>query len=178
VNAASRLSDEAVGHMAARVQEVKRPGDLVVVSIHWGPNWGYQIPAEHRRFARGLIDQAGVDVVYGHSSHHPLAIEVYRDRPILYGCGDFLNDYEGIKGFEFEEFRSDLALAYFVSMDSENGLLRLVATPFQRKRFRLHRTSQEDAAWLAATLSREGRALGSTLELGGDGALELHWQSA
>jgi poly-gamma-glutamate capsule biosynthesis protein CapA/YwtB (metallophosphatase superfamily) len=32
-----------------------------------------------------------------------LAIEGYRDRLILYGCGDFLNDYEGIKGYE--EFR-------------------------------------------------------------------------
>lgn len=176
VNAAARLSDEAVTQMAVRVRQVKQSGDLVVVSIHWGPNWGYQIPPEHRRFAHGLIDEAGVDVVHGHSSHHPLGIEVYRERPILYGCGDFLNDYEGIRGHE--EFRSDLALAYVVSMDRGTGLLRLVATPFQRKRFRLSRTSRADTAWLKETLSREGRALGTTFQRTKERTLEVHWGRA
>ena len=61
-----------------RAQRGRRPasGDLVVASIHWGGNWGYAIPARHRRFAHALIDAAGVDVVHGHSSHHPKAIEV------------------------------------------------------------------------------------------------------
>ena len=78
----------------------QRPDDLIIVSVHWGSNWGYDVPEEQRRFAHALIDKAGVSVVHGHSSHHPKAIEVYRDRLILYGCGDFLNDYEGIKGYE------------------------------------------------------------------------------
>ena len=47
------------------------------------------------RFAHRLID-AGVDVVHGHSSHHPRPIEVYRGKLILYGCGDTIDDYEGI----------------------------------------------------------------------------------
>ncbi|WP_208760221.1 CapA family protein [Mesorhizobium tianshanense] len=33
--------------------------------------------------------------IHGHSLHHPLAIEAHAGRPILYGCGDFINDYEG-----------------------------------------------------------------------------------
>ncbi|HBG29284.1 CapA family protein [Candidatus Macondimonas diazotrophica] len=28
-----------------------------------------------------MIDRAGVAVVHDHSSHHPLGIEIYRDRP-------------------------------------------------------------------------------------------------
>jgi poly-gamma-glutamate capsule biosynthesis protein CapA/YwtB (metallophosphatase superfamily) len=63
----------------------------VVASVHWGPNWGYQIAESQRRFARGLID-AGVDLVHGHSSHHPIGMELYRDPLICYGCGDFVND--------------------------------------------------------------------------------------
>jgi poly-gamma-glutamate synthesis protein (capsule biosynthesis protein) len=174
VNALSSLSVKAITEMADRVRQVKQPGDLVVVSIHWGPNWGYHVPAEHRHFAHALIDEAGVDVVFGHSSHHPLGIEVHRGRPILYGCGDILNDYEGIRGYE--KFRSDLALAYLVTMDRETGrLLNLVARPFQRKRFRLNRASREDAGWLTDTLDREGRALGSTLELSSDRTLEVLW---
>jgi poly-gamma-glutamate capsule biosynthesis protein CapA/YwtB (metallophosphatase superfamily) len=82
-----------------------KPGDLIVVSVHWGPNWGYDIPHQQRRFAHALIDKANVSIIHG--QHHLKAIEVYRDRLILYGCGDFLNDYEGIKGYE--EFRDDLA---------------------------------------------------------------------
>jgi poly-gamma-glutamate synthesis protein (capsule biosynthesis protein) len=173
VNAAARLSNETVSHMAGLVRQVKEPGDLAVVSIHWGPNWGYEVPREHRRFAHQLIDVAGVDVVHGHSSHHPLGIEVYRGRPILYGCGDFLNDYEGISGYE--EFRSHLALAYFVRMNPRTGLLSLVATPFQMKQFTLRRSSRADAGWLRDTLSREGRTLGTAVELGEDGTLQLRW---
>nr|WP_298377384.1 CapA family protein [uncultured Bradyrhizobium sp.] len=73
-----------------------------------GSNWGYYIPDEQTVFARTLIDQANASIVHGHSSHHPRAIEIYRDRLILYGCGDFLNDYEGIRGYE--RYRDDLVL--------------------------------------------------------------------
>jgi Bacterial capsule synthesis protein PGA_cap len=31
---------------------LRRPGDLVVVSIHWGSNWGYHIPDEQKILAR------------------------------------------------------------------------------------------------------------------------------
>jgi poly-gamma-glutamate capsule biosynthesis protein CapA/YwtB (metallophosphatase superfamily) len=66
-----------------------RTSDLLVASIHWGGNWSYDIPAQQTRFAHGLIDEVGFRVIHGHSSHHPKGIEIYRDRPILYGCGDF-----------------------------------------------------------------------------------------
>jgi poly-gamma-glutamate capsule biosynthesis protein CapA/YwtB (metallophosphatase superfamily) len=49
------------------------------------------------RFARRLID-GGVDVIHGHSSHDLRPVEVYRGRLILYGCGDCIDDYEGISG--------------------------------------------------------------------------------
>ena len=105
---APSLSSAQVDAVAERVAAVARTGDIVVVSIHWGPNWGYHVPFSHRRFARALIDRAGVHVIHGHSSHHSLGIEVYRNRPILYGCGDLINDYEGIRGYE--QYRPDLGL--------------------------------------------------------------------
>lgn len=61
--------------------------DIVVASIHWGRNWGYEVPPAQRRFARWLLD-GGVDIVHGHSSHHVRPIELYRDKLILYGCGN------------------------------------------------------------------------------------------
>jgi poly-gamma-glutamate synthesis protein (capsule biosynthesis protein) len=168
------LSGETVRRIASSIAAVERPGDLVVVSIHWGPNWGYEVPASHRRFARLLIEEAGVDAVHAHSSHHPIGIEVHRGRPILYGCGDFLTDYEGIGGHE--EFRGDLGLGYFADFALDSGRLeRLTMVPFQSRRFRLQRVSLEDAAWLRRTLDRECRRLDAWVEKDTDNDLALRW---
>jgi len=94
------------------VEKHRQLGDFTIISIHWGANWGYDIPAEHQKFAHRLVDEAAVDVIYGHSSHHAIGMELYKGVPVLYGCGDFINDYEGISGNE--EFRFELALAYFL----------------------------------------------------------------
>jgi poly-gamma-glutamate synthesis protein (capsule biosynthesis protein) len=168
------LSRRAAEAVAGDVARWRRPGDLVVTSIHWGSNWGYEIPQAQRRFARALVEAGAADVVHGHSSHHPRGIEVHRGRPILYGCGDFLNDYEGIAGYE--EFRSDLVLAYLVGLDPASGSLTdLEMVPFRTRRFRLERVARQDAAWLRTTLDRECRALGAAVDLTGDGSLALRW---
>src|SRR5262245_41487828 len=153
------FSDQTVESVAAVVKARRSPRTITILSIHWGSNWGYEIPAEHRRFAHALIDRAGIDLIYGHSSHHPRAIEVYRNKLILYGCGDFLNDYEGIAGNE--QFRSDLALMYFPKLDAKTGELnRLELLPLQIRNFRLTRPSQADRGWLARVLDRECRVFG------------------
>jgi poly-gamma-glutamate synthesis protein (capsule biosynthesis protein) len=168
------LSDTTVHAIASAVHTVKRQGDIVVVSVHWGGNWGYDVPREHRHFAHQLLDQAGVDILHGHSSHHPKGIEVYRQKPIFYGCGDLLNDYEGISGYE--AFRDDLALLYFVTMDSCTGTLRRLAiTPMQIKRFRLQRVTPDDARWLRDMLQREGGTFGTGVALQADNTLTLRW---
>ena len=174
VNLLPDLSPATLQQIAAQVEAVKRPADVAVVSLHWGGNWGYAVPTDHQRFAHGLIDRCGVDVVHGHSSHHPMGIEVYRGRPILYGCGDFLNDYEGIAGYE--AYRGDLGLMYFLDVDPASGaLLRLRMVPMQTRRFRLNRASEKDARWLRMRLDRESRHLGSQVEARADGSLELRW---
>jgi poly-gamma-glutamate synthesis protein (capsule biosynthesis protein) len=168
------LSAATAQGIAGRILPVKRPGDLVLASIHWGGNWGYRIPEEQRAFAKRLIDEAAVDILHGHSSHHPKGIEVHNGRPIFYGCGDFLTDYEGIAGYQ--EFRSDLALMYFVTFKPANGkLLRLGMTPLRTRRFRLGRPAGADVHWLHRTLTRECGKLGAAVELTPDGRLLLRW---
>ncbi len=168
------LSPAAVERIAARVRLVKRPGDVVLASIHWGENFGYRIPPEERDFAHDLIEVAGIDIVHGHSSHHAKAIEVYRGKLILYGCGDFLNDYEGIPGYE--PFRNDLALMYLPSVEVAGGRLHgLSMVPFQIRNFRLKRAMHDDAEWLSATLTSEGARYGTRVERMADDMLELSW---
>ncbi|MGR8952829.1 MAG: CapA family protein [Gammaproteobacteria bacterium] len=176
INLLPDLSEGTVGRIAARIASFKQHGDCVVTSIHWGGNWGYRIRAAQREFAHMLIDRAQADVVHGHSSHHPMGIEVYRDKPILYGCGDFLNDYEGISGYE--EFRGDLSLMYFVTLDLATGkLVSLKMTPMQTRRFRLHHAESQDVRWLRQVLDRESRKLGAGVASADKGRrLSLSWQ--
>ncbi|RWP57905.1 CapA family protein [Mesorhizobium sp.] len=167
VNLLADLSARSLDQIARSVQAIKQPGDLAVASIHWGGNWGYQVPAEERALAHALIDVAGFDVVHGHSSHHPKPIEIHHGRLILYGCGDFLTDYEGITGNE--TFRGELALMYLPRLAVPGGtLVSLDLVPFHLARFRLNRALREDAAWLAATLERESSRFGTHVALGDD----------
>jgi poly-gamma-glutamate capsule biosynthesis protein CapA/YwtB (metallophosphatase superfamily) len=172
VNLIKDFSDETVRHIGEKTRQVKCEGDMVIASIHWGANWGYQITSEQIEFAHRLIDRAGFDVIHGHSSHHVKGIEVYRDKPILYGCGDFLNDYEGIT--DYEAFRGDLGLMYFLTVDMSSGMLfNMLMTPTQIKHFRVNLASPEDAIWLEDTLNREGRQFGTGIEKREDGILML-----
>ena len=166
-----KLSAQAAHAVAARVAGYRSPGDIVVVSIHWGPNWGHHVPKTQTRFAHRLID-AGVDIVHGHSSHHPKAIEVYRNRPIMYGCGDLINDYEGIGGHE--EYRGDLALIYIATMDLD-GLQALEMTPMRMRRFRAERVTGPDVEWLASTLDRHSRRFETGIRITDDQRLEVQW---
>lgn len=147
------LSDASADRVARHALEAKRAGDIALVSLHWGPNWGYEVEGAQRRFARRLIDAGAADLVHGHSSHHPGALEVHRGRLILYACGDFLNDYEGIEGHE--SFRPELTLMYLPELDEASGALRsLSLRPMRLRRFRLERAGDADADWLAQVLRR------------------------
>ncbi|MCH4564892.1 CapA family protein [Halomonas sp. EGI 63088] len=169
------LTADAVGAIATEIARRREPGDLAVVSLHWGGNWGYEIPRAHRRFAHRLVDEAGIDLVWGHSSHHPLGIEVHRGKLILYGCGDLINDYEGISGHE--GFRSDLVLLYLPTLGLADGrLARLVLVPMRLRHFRLNRATPDEAQWLCRMLNREGRRFGTGVRLDAHGRLVLEWR--
>jgi poly-gamma-glutamate synthesis protein (capsule biosynthesis protein) len=166
------LSSHTAGRLAERIQASRQPGDLVVLSMHWGGNWGYTVAPEESAFAHALIDARAVDVFHGHSSHHPKAIEIYRDRLILYGCGDFINDYEGISGHE--EFRGELGIMYLPELEAGSGrLLRLELVATRMKRFRVQRAAAADARWLCAVLNREGARFGTRARLMADGRIVL-----
>jgi poly-gamma-glutamate synthesis protein (capsule biosynthesis protein) len=136
-----------------------------------GLQLGLHASEQQIRFAHRLID-GGVDVVHGHSSHHPRQVEVYRDKLILYGCGDLINDYEGVAGYE--EYRDDPRLLYLVSVDPDTGKLAgLRMAHLQARRLRLCHASSNDAAWLCEVLDRVSRGFGSRVGLDPDGTLTL-----
>jgi poly-gamma-glutamate capsule biosynthesis protein CapA/YwtB (metallophosphatase superfamily) len=132
------------------------------------------VPTTHVRLAHALVDRAGVDVVHGHSSHYVEGIEVHRGRPILYGCGDFLDDYEGISGYE--ALRNDLGLMYFPTLDPETGaLVRLRMMPTRIRRMRVNRATGDDVGWLVNILNDQGARFGTSVKPAEDGRLALRW---
>lgn len=175
VNDLPDLHPRQVDRIAATIRQHRKLGDIVVFSIHWGGNWGWEIPKEHIDFAHALIDRAAVDIVHGHSSHHVNGLEVHNGKLILYGCGDFINDYEGIGGHE--AFRPDLSLMYFPSIDPATGkLASLRLVPMQIRRLRLNRAEKEDATWLRDTLARQSKPFGVTFEIDAAGDIVAGWK--
>jgi poly-gamma-glutamate capsule biosynthesis protein CapA/YwtB (metallophosphatase superfamily) len=173
VNLLDDLSEATAARAADQMRVHQRTGDLIVASIHWGSNWGYEIPRDQIAFAHRLIEE-GIAIVHGHSSHHVKAIEVFKRRLILYGCGDFLTDYEGISGYEM--FRGDLALIYLIELDSNNGeLIAARLVPMRMRRFRLERASVADAEWLCNQLNEIGKPFKTRARLEKDSSLMLEW---
>ena len=172
VNLLADLSRVTVGRVVDRINRDRAPDDLVVVSVHWGPNWGYEIGSEQTNFAHTLIDRSGVSVIHGHSSHHAKAIELYNQGLILYGCGDFINDYEGIAGYE--HYRGDLSLMYLVTINPGTGaVVGLDLVPLQMRQFCLVRAKEADIDWLQQTLDRESRSFAARIAKSGNDRLSL-----
>jgi poly-gamma-glutamate capsule biosynthesis protein CapA/YwtB (metallophosphatase superfamily) len=166
-------SEASAQQVAMQVLGQRRPGDRVVVSLHWGSNWGYEVPQQHRFFARRLIELGAADVIHGHSSHHPRPVEVYRGRLIIYGCGDLINDYEGIT---FQEGLDPSGVClYFAQISRESGALQQFdIVPMQLRRLRLIHANPNARRNLRWLLDTEGRRFSKGLQTLGDGSWRLH----
>lgn len=154
------LSPRSAARLVDDIERRRSPGDRVLLSIHWGGNWGLEVPRAHRAFAHALVDAGAVDMVHGHSSHHPMGLEVYRGRLVQYGCGDLINDYEGIR--DLGALRGDVGCLYFATLAAGDGrLLGLEVVPLQRRRFRLVPADADARAWIEGVLvsARDGTAL-------------------
>ena len=77
---------------------------FIVFSVHWGTNWLKHIPHYMTEFGKALIDN-GVQIVFGHSAHHipPKSMQLYKKGLIIYGLGDFVNDYSVRNNYKSDE---------------------------------------------------------------------------
>lgn len=158
-------ADERFQRLVTLIREARGEADLVVVSLHWGPNWGYQPLPEHPTAARLLIE-SGADIIFGHSAHIFRGVEVYRGRPILYSCGDFVDDY-AVDQVE----RNDESFIFQVHLTGRK-LARLSLTPTVINEFqaRLAERTRRDSicdkmASLCRKLGTEVRRAASGLEI-------------
>lgn len=147
---------------------------LKIFSVHWGSNYTWHPSDQIRSLARFLVDECGVDIVHGHSSHHVQGVEVYRGRVIIYGCGDFVDDY-AVR----EKYRNDLGAVWraIVKEDEAKSLIldRLEIFPTRVDRFRTNLLDQsdEDHGWVREKIQELSGELGTALrsDLGEQGQI-------
>ncbi|HEX4999955.1 MAG TPA: CapA family protein [Terriglobia bacterium] len=75
--------------MIADIERLRPNVDVLVVALHKGlGHTPATIAMYERQIARSAVD-AGADVVIGHHAHILQGMEVYRNRPIFHGLGNF-----------------------------------------------------------------------------------------
>lgn len=139
-----------------------------IFSVHWGPNYAWMPSDEIQSLARYLIDECGVDLVHGHSSHHVQGVEVYKGRLIIYGCGDFVDDYA-----LNATYRNDLSAVWRVGLErvEEGGrtklkIRNLEVFPSCIKRFQASLLGRNDSdhRWLHKKLEELSKGFGTEVE--------------
>ena len=114
------------------VGELRRRGaEILVLGIHWGPNFRWWPPSHYRAFAKQAL-AAGFDIVHGHSAHILQAAEFHGNGLILYDTGDFIDDFRVIP-----PFRSDRSFL-FVADVAPGRVSRLSMLPVSLKIGEVH----------------------------------------
>jgi poly-gamma-glutamate capsule biosynthesis protein CapA/YwtB (metallophosphatase superfamily) len=141
------LKDKRAEKLLEMVRRTKEAVDLLIISTHWGPNWGYSPPKEHIPFAHTLID-AGADIIFGHSGHIVRGIEIYKHKPIMYCTGDFIDDY-AVDEIE----RNDRSFIFVVETDG-HSIFRLLLHPTIIKNFQAIRANDAEKKAIVAKMQR------------------------
>ncbi len=147
-------SDERAARLFETVRETRKHVDLLVVSAHWGPNWGYEPLAGHVRFGHALID-AGADIIFGHSGHVFQGVELYKGRPIMYCAGDFVDDYA-----VDEVERNDESFIFMLDMDGAR-MSRMILRPTVIADCQARLAQGEQATAIALKMARLCERLGT-----------------
>ncbi len=132
------VKDDRAKRLFQIVHQTKKEVNLLIVSAHWGPNWGYRPRTSHILFGHRLIDE-GADIVFGHSCHVFQGVEIYKDRPILYSTGDFIDDY-AVDEIE----RNDESFIFLVETQ-ENQIRRLHLYPTVIRDFQARLANKKEA---------------------------------
>lgn len=174
-------SHETRSRLKSLLDSTNRPSHaLKIFSVHWGPNYSWQPSSNIRSLAHFLVDECGVNIIHGHSSHHVQGVEVYKHALIIYGCGDFVDDY-AIDG----EYRNDLSAIWRVHVEeTEDGkklhpkMLEVFPTRIKRFQAQILGVEEPDYDWVVGKIGDLSRyyGVGFENERGEDGQMMLHIQ--
>lgn len=117
-----------------QIKKLRKTVDIIIVSLHWGPNMREYPDASYIACAHALID-AGADIIHGHSAHVIQGFQWYQQKLILYDTGDFVDDYAIDPAL-----RNDLSCLFIVSIE-KNRIEQLQLIPTVIKDMQVHRAT-------------------------------------
>jgi len=88
--------------VSIRIQEAKGKADFVIVIIHGGNEY-FQLPTPRMKKTYRFFVRMGADAVVNHHQHCYSGYEVYQDKPIVYGLGNFCFDWNGRRNCMWNE---------------------------------------------------------------------------
>ncbi|WP_247730131.1 CapA family protein [Halovivax limisalsi] len=136
--------------------------DLLVASVHLGPNWVVYPDDDLAAFHRWLIE-LGADLVHGHSAHVVQGVERYRDGLILHDTGDIVDDYV-IK----DDLRNDRTFLFEVGLAEDGAPVECRLVPAVIEDETVRRAASGEAAWLRETMRERSAPFGTTYERDGE----------
>jgi poly-gamma-glutamate synthesis protein (capsule biosynthesis protein) len=139
------------------LRAARQQADLVIFSIHWGPNMRSRPTEEFRAFARRVIS-AGADIFWGHSAHLVQGIEIFLGKPILYDTGDFVDDYA-----VDELARNDLSALFQIKVWPQ-GIERIDLAPVLISDMQVNLASERERAIFLKRLALLCDEMGTELE--------------
>ena len=139
------------------IQNARRLGDIVIFSIHWGPNMQSRPNTDFKEFARAVLD-AGADIFWGHSAHVVQGIEVWNRKPIIYDSGDFVDDY-AVDPY----LRNDLS-ALFLLQIRVPFVESIDLIPVQIDNMRVNVAHRDDRAWFTSRFKELCSEMGTAVE--------------
>ena len=159
--------DGAFERVAAAIDAARSAADVVIFSIHWGPNMRERPPEEFRRFAHRVIE-AGATIFWGHSAHVTQAVELLPRRGIiLYDTGDFVDDY-----VVDPDVRNDLGALFLVRLCG--GVIEHAALVPTRIRHRqVNRATGDDRQVFVQRMERLCQEVGGSVVEMPDGSLRV-----
>lgn len=125
------------GEVKNQIQQIRNEVDLLILSIHWGPNMLEFPSSKFIHFAHNLIDN-GVDIFHGHSAHVFQGVEVYNGKLIMYDTGEFIDDY----AVDYY-LRNDYSFLFEVEL-YEKSLQKLILTPVYIHQMQVNRATGQD----------------------------------
>ncbi len=150
------VNDSRAASLFERVRSTRKDADFLVVSAHWGPNWGYRPRPGHRAFGIRLIE-SGADVVFGHSCHVFQGVEFYGGGALIYSAGNFIDDYA-----VDEVERNDESFIF--TADFEERVRSIGLRPTVIDEFSAHVAGSPRAELIAAKMRNLSEEMGSRAE--------------
>lgn len=143
------------------VAAIRDKVDVIILSIHWGPNMRERPNRSFIDFAHHLID-SGVDILHGHSAHIFQGVEVYHGKLILYDTGDFVDDY-----YVDPVLRNDRSFLFMVEVGVK-GVVGLRLIPVLIGNFQVNKAHGEDEEWTIQRMLRLSKELHTDLLRNGE----------